>query len=984
MVYRADLCAHVVITSGRCVAGSYEILVSADVARATGWRVGQTAVAQAMAYNRLAQQIPDGVPAAVTIVGIYRPTNPDEVYWGPHGFFPATASGGRTGPIFLNPGTFDLIGHGDAIATLDVIAPPDAFDAARRPALSAQVSAVVDRNTTGGPGAPALTSGIPDFVEQIGSDMAGARALLAVAFVTLLALGWAALHLIVGYSVGGRRTELALTGLRGLGRPRRWWLASGEILAAILAGVPLGYLAGVGVVDLITRTRLGTSAPISTTSAMVAAAAAVAGALLVAALAVSGPLRTRIADQLRDVPGRRVAWRSFAVELPLIVLAAVGVAQLRTGGLPGVGVAVPGLVVAATVVLADRAITPIAAVVARVSLRRGWLGAGLAAVQIGRRSGRQRLFVLVAVAVGLLGFVAATVSVAAAQRAQRAAVTAGAPTVVHVSGITGSRLLAATHAVDPAGIWAMAAVPVDQAASTAAPVLAVDAARLSAVTLPSAGWSAHRAQVALTSAEASPVVLHGPAFTVDAQVTGPAPTAKVTIDFVFVSTADGNSVDAPVTVRRGRRGQVPGTAPACADGCRLTGFTVAGSTDDSLVLTVFGMRTPTATVLDPATLMAAGRWDGAVAGGGGLQVSSTYDPFNTGPTTVSLRDITTAVPTVNTAADVKAVTGPDGRDIDTAPVAVGVSVLPRLGRDGTLVDLATIDGVSLAAASSTDAEVWLGPRAPKTAVAQLRAAGLAVASVSTEGETVRDLTATGPAYALQFHLAAAGLGLLLALGALAAVAFVDRPARSADLRALRRQGLPARVVTRAAVGGYLSIVLAAAVAGLAAAAVAWVLTGAKLPVYGPATSVVTSDSWPDPGSVLTPWALVTALLAAAAIVAGWVLRKSVAADMDAGARRTRPATAAAMPAHRIVAPRGPEPQEGKNVMAGLAVTCRRVVQIYRAEAGDVVALAGVDLTIAPGRDAGAGRSVRLRQVDAGRAAGRSDASVGRAGQHGHL
>src|SRR3954469_8109502 len=35
-------------------------------------------------------------------------------------------------------------------------------------------------------------------------------------------------------------------------------------------------------------------------------------------------------------------------------------------------------------------------------------------------------------------------------------------------------------------------------------------------------------------------------------------------------------------------------------------------------------------------------------------------------------------------------------------------------------------------------------------------------------------------------------------------------------------------------------------------------------------------------------------------------------------------------------------------MTGLAVTCRRVVHIYRADAGDVVALAGVDLTIAPG------------------------------------
>jgi putative ABC transport system ATP-binding protein len=35
-------------------------------------------------------------------------------------------------------------------------------------------------------------------------------------------------------------------------------------------------------------------------------------------------------------------------------------------------------------------------------------------------------------------------------------------------------------------------------------------------------------------------------------------------------------------------------------------------------------------------------------------------------------------------------------------------------------------------------------------------------------------------------------------------------------------------------------------------------------------------------------------------------------------------------------------------MTGLAVACRRVVHIYRADAGDVVALAGVDLTIAPG------------------------------------
>ena len=39
-------------------------------------------------------------------------------------------------------------------------------------------------------------------------------------------------------------------------------------------------------------------------------------------------------------------------------------------------------------------------------------------------------------------------------------------------------------------------------------------------------------------------------------------------------------------------------------------------------------------------------------------------------------------------------------------------------------------------------------------------------------------------------------------------------------------------------------------------------------------------------------------------------------------------------------------------MNGIAVACRRVVHSYRAEAGDVVALAGIDLSIAPGETVG--------------------------------
>src|SRR5262245_42126444 len=82
----------------------------------------------------------------------------------------------------------------------------------------------------------------------------------------------------------------------------------------------------------------------------------------------------------------------------------------------------------------------------------------------------------------------------------------------------------------------------------------------------------------------------------------------------------------------------------------------------------------------------------------------------------------------------------------------------------------------------------------------------------------------------RFHAAAAALGIALALGGLWLVAAVDRRRRADDLRALRRQGLRPRIVARAALWGYLWLVIGAMLAGLVAAGVAWVATADHLPV----------------------------------------------------------------------------------------------------------------------------------------------------------
>jgi hypothetical protein len=209
-----------------------------------------------------------------------------------------------------------------------------------------------------------------------------------------------------------------------------------------------------------------------------------------------------------------------------------------------------------------------------------------------------------------------------------------------------------------------------------------------------------------------------------------------------------------------------------------------------------------------------------------------------------------------------------------------LSLLPRLGQQGVLVDLRYLEQTLIGESVRENTEIWLGPAAPADAADQFRGLGLAVVDETGVAATEAALARQGPALALQFHLAAAIFGVLLALGGLGLVAAVDRRARAADLRALRIQGLRRRMMRRAALWGYLSTVVLAALAGLAAALVAWTAAGDHLPIFTDTSSVLTPPRWPAWQAVAQPWLIATATMVATCIAAAWSLRRAVARPVN--------------------------------------------------------------------------------------------------------
>ncbi|GAA0580979.1 hypothetical protein GCM10010172_77370 [Paractinoplanes ferrugineus] len=867
-VYRQDVCAHLTVTAGRCVIGESDLVIGEQTARRAGLRPGDEVTLTWAYYNAdpaVLAFVPDGTAKRFLISGVYRATEPGDAYWGAHNYFGAD-TGGRAGePAFVTNASLTGMDHGGVELSLDGSAPPGALTVDRLDAVRSALAGLQARTSVLGPGIE-LETAIPDLLTRIDAGRSAAHRIVPVLAVSLVLLACLTIFLAVGYGTEGRRPELAVVALRGARWGRRWWLATGENLVAILAGTVLGSVAGQLLVDAFAAWRFPGVGADPGLSALRWVPFAALAAVVTALLAERRQLGRPVAELLRRVPPAPRPAAAIAAEAIVVVLAAVAVLQLALsdGGLDGVGTFATGLVLIAVALVAARLLLPWATVFARRQLRDGRLAAAVAAFQLSRRPGGARLFALLTAAVAIVGYAAAAVDVGARGREVQAGIGTGAARVVTVGPISRQGLLAGVRAIDPAGRFAMAAVRLP-AGPGQPPVLAVDTPRLASV----AEWGGASPDLrALRPAEVAPVVLRGSRLSVDLTTTG------LTIGKPLLATVVLAPVSGPADevvelgeLRAGRQAYAF-DAPACADGCRLKALQFAGRAG-SLDLT--GRISVDALTGVPSSALAdAGGWRVSDGGKltGGLRVEVTSLNGLASGMFVQPADIPYPLP-VAVAGDVAqpGVTGFDGRALPIAGAA-SLPAVPGVGAPAVLTDLDYADRAATDATPVTAAQVWLSSSAPADVLTRLREHGLVVTSDLRAGEVRAELDKQGPALALWFYVLVAGLAVALAAGALILAAAVDRARRVEDLTALRAQGLGRAAVRRATLWTYPVLVAAAVLAGTATALLAWRLTGWALPLAGLDPPAVPLPSRPRLTTLLSTAVASFVILAGVAVLAG--------------------------------------------------------------------------------------------------------------------
>ncbi len=878
LLYRQDYCAHVVLVSGRCPLTAREVLISPDLAAllhvAAG---GQVRLWWAYISSTGWVASPDNM--AVSVVGIYRPADAADSYWGDEAYF----SSGRMAPILAERGTIDALAHGTETQDVDAVLKPGVLNDTTITSTRQWVAAAMTPSDT----TPA-SSQIPALLARIDADRTTVREVLPDIAAALILVGCFVLFLTISHSVGDRTVELGVIRLRGVWAPDRWWLGAGESLIPVLAGIPVGLLVGGLLATGAGALMLPGTGGVNAATGGLLGAVTVALMLVAAIAAHVRPLSAPVADLLRRIPARVRGWRTATGQILIATLAVIAVVQLylQPGPLTGIMLVAPALIIVALGLLAGPVVLPLAASIGRREISRpGRLGLGLGALSLSRRTGAHLLLAVQVIAISLVGFSAADIATARQARTEWVALDLGAPRVIDAGNVLPAQLLRAVRTADPSGRYAMAAILLPRRETGDPQVLAIDAPRLAAV----ATWPGDAAIPARTVAAElhptipAPAVLTGTAFALDVDTIdfgtnfGDAytnPQGGRVGAYATFELADGSKqITADLGDLKVGHATMTADVPACAAGCQLTGLVIKARQGTGLrvgltisSLTVDG--TPVAVPwTDGSRWRIGGQGDSgvspAVAGdSGGLEVAMPELADVADGVQVSLIDAPATLPVVVAGGSTTTtIADADGDPIRTGVAGSPLRVLPGLGTRGAYVDLEYLTRAAATDTTTVPGQVWLAASTPPGILAALTAAGVVTIADRTSGGELSYLSGQGPAIGIAFELSAAIAALLLATVCVVLMAGVERDGRVAELRTLRVQGLPAAAARRAATVSHLGLVALAAVAGCAVAASAWWLTGRRLPLF-------TDGGHPDLPASSAPWWALAAASVAGAIVVG--------------------------------------------------------------------------------------------------------------------
>ncbi|HEX6872616.1 MAG TPA: ABC transporter permease, partial [Micromonosporaceae bacterium] len=481
--FRQDFCAQVRITSGRCVLAAGEVLVSADLA-SRGLPVNATAAVTALRYvpgipGDPGIWVPAGRPCRLAVVGVYRPIDAADPYWG------------RPSAALTAESSLRLLTSRRAVAACDhvqetqeaiAVPLPGTFAADRVDQVREAVEATIER----APGDIVVSSAVGALLSAIDRDRDLVSRVPTGAAVPFVALCWFVLFLAIAHTAAARRRELGAVKIRGVTARDQWWLAAAESLTPVLLGAAAGYLLGHAGVWAYGRVLFGVAATVPLSSRPWAyALVATLGAVIVSVLALRTDLAASVTDLLRRVPARGNRWAGVTLAVLVVAVAAVAVAQTRLqpggpdGARGGLAPLAPALTLMALGLLSALVVDPLATRFGLRALRKGRVGLAVGALHLGRRGHGSRLLALVVVAVALLTFAAAAADLADGARHRQAELVVGADRVLTVTDVDPVGLLRTVRAVDPAGTYAMAVISVD-AQPSGRKLMALDSTRLAA------------------------------------------------------------------------------------------------------------------------------------------------------------------------------------------------------------------------------------------------------------------------------------------------------------------------------------------------------------------------------------------------------------------------------------------------------------------------------------------------------------------------